>query len=118
MPGFVTKPSTPEGEVQFDDSDEAWSVLSLIVVRYKNIASGLQSDPEGWAPVFSKGPAGEVTVTEWAAGFLEAVNMQPGAWSALFEDHEAAVLMLPILLATGERGVAKAMGTGPAEESE
>jgi uncharacterized protein len=102
----------------FDDADEAWSVLSLVVIRYKGIVSSLQSAPEVWAPVYAHGPAGEVGVSDWAAGFLEGVDMRPGAWSPLFEDREAAVLMLPILLATGERGVAKAMGIGPAEEGE
>jgi uncharacterized protein len=100
----------------FDDLDEAWSVSSLIVDRYRDIASSLQSDPEGWAPVFWESD-GEVIVADWAAGFLDAIDLRPEPWAPLFGDRAAAVLMLPILLAAGEPGVAEKMGIGPAEES-
>jgi uncharacterized protein len=100
----------------FDDLDEAWSISSLIVDRYRNIASSLQSDPEGWAPVFWESD-GEVIVADWAAGFLDAIDLRPEPWAPLFGDRAAAVLMLPILLAAGEPGVAEKMGIGPAEES-
>jgi uncharacterized protein len=102
----------------FDDADEAWRMLSPIVMHYKNIISGLENGPEGWTPVFGKSADGRVIVSEWAAGFLDAMDLRSEAWAPLFEDREAAVLMVPMLLAGGEHGVAEAMGIAPADESE
>jgi uncharacterized protein len=48
--------------------------------------------------VFWEGPEGQVIVTDWAAGFLDAVALRPQAWEPLVRHPEARTLMLPLLL--------------------
>jgi uncharacterized protein len=100
----------------FDDLDEAWSISSLIVSRYNDMVSSLQFGRQEWAYVFWERAEGELIVEDWAAGFLDALELRAEAWASLFEDRDTALLIVPILLADGERDVAEAMGIGPSEQ--
>jgi uncharacterized protein len=104
-------------EPAFDDLDEAQTILSLVMARYNEIIAGLQAGGDDWAPVFWGTPDGNVIVTDWAAGFLDAVRLRPDAWMPLFDDPDAGVAMMPILLA-GSDGFAEEMGIGRDEEEQ
>jgi hypothetical protein len=38
--------------------------------------SGFTSDPEKFEPIFWKRPTGEAIVMDWAAGFLDAIELR------------------------------------------
>ena len=82
----------------FESMDEASAVLGAITGRHNEILGCLDSDPEGLDPVFWEGPEGQVIVTDWAAGFFDAVKLRPRAWEPLIRHSEAHVLMVPLLV--------------------
>ncbi len=83
----------------FESMDEANAVLGAITVRYNEIlARRLDAGPENCDPVFWEGPEGQVIVTDWAAGFLDAVKLRPRAWGPLIRHSDAHVLLVPLLV--------------------
>jgi uncharacterized protein len=70
----------------------------MITGRYNEITHLLDTAPEDFDPVFWEGRDGEVIVTDWAAGFLDAVALRPRAWEPLVRHPEARSLIVPLLL--------------------
>src|SRR3954462_7760 len=64
----------------FESMEEALAIHGIITGRYNEILRCLDTEPESFDPVFWEGPKGEVIVTDWAAGFLDAVGLRPKAW--------------------------------------
>src|ERR1700692_891870 len=60
-------------EPEFASDAQAETIISLIMGRYNEIVTGLNSDPERFEPIFWKKPTGEAVVMDWAAGFLDAI---------------------------------------------
>jgi uncharacterized protein len=87
---------------EFADISEAQTVLGTIIARYNQIVSNLRDDPSGFEPIFWQGPDDEVIITDWAAGFLDAVRLRPKAWEPLIRDPEARVLVIPLLILGAE----------------
>ena len=87
-----------EGEPQFETLEEAQAILAIMLARYNEILDNLDTDPDSFEPVFWAGEEEEVIVTDWAAGFLEAVKLRPEAWEILTEDPDAGSLFAAILL--------------------
>jgi uncharacterized protein len=83
---------------EFDSNAEAETMIDLIMDRYNEIMAGFNSDPEKFQPICYKRPTGEVIVTDWAAGFLEAVEMRRAAWEPLFNHRRAKLLIEPIVI--------------------
>ena len=63
----------------FESMDEALAIHGTITGRYNDIRRRLDTAPQGFDPVFRKGPEGKLIVTDWAAGFLHAVRLRPRA---------------------------------------
>ncbi len=82
----------------FESLDEARRVLGMITGHYNEITHLLDTAPEDFDPVFWEGRDGEVIVTDWAAGFLDAVALRPRAWEPLVQHPEARSLIIPLLL--------------------
>ncbi len=89
-------------EPVIDDAGQARTVIGAIMGRYDEILRVLASDPEGYAPVFWEGPAGEAIAADWAEGFADAIRLRPEAWWPLLEDREALVMLMPILALCGD----------------
>jgi uncharacterized protein len=87
-----------DAEPTFESIEEARSVLGAIMGRYNEIIRLLVTSPDDFDPVFWEGPHGQVIVTDWAAGFLDAVGLRPRAWEPLLRHGEAGVLMVPLLV--------------------
>ena len=85
-------------EPAFGRLDEARDILGTIMGRYNEIVRALDAAPDDFDPVFWEGPDGEAIVTDWAAGFLDAVKLRSDAWGPLIRHSEAGVLMLPLLV--------------------
>ena len=84
-------------EPEFESTAHAETIVGLIMGRYNEIATGFMSDPEKFEPVFWKQPTGEVIVTDWAAGFLDAMELRRTAWDPLFSHRKAKLLIEPLL---------------------
>jgi uncharacterized protein len=87
-----------DAEPAFGSMEEARSVLGAIMGRYNEIIRLLETAPNDFDPIFWEGPNGEVIVTDWAAGFLDAVGLRSRAWEPLMRHGEAGVLMVPLLV--------------------
>jgi uncharacterized protein len=85
-------------EPEFDTVDAADAVLGTIMARYNEIIACLDGDPESFNPVFLNGPEEQVIVTDWAAGFMDAVILRQKAWAPILEDEDGHALMLPLLV--------------------
>ena len=83
---------------EFESESETWTVLGTIMGRYNEIVIGFKSDPEKFEPVFWTNPSGEVIVGDWAAGFIDAVEMSRMAWEPLFSHQRAKVLLEPLAI--------------------
>ena len=68
-------------EPAFEGAEEARSVLGTIMGRYNEIVRALDAAPGDLDPVFWEGPDGRPILTDWAAGFLDAVALRPSAWA-------------------------------------
>jgi uncharacterized protein len=86
------------GEPAFESIDEARDILGAIMGRYNEIVRALDAVPDDFDPVFWAGPDGQAIVTDWAAGFLDAVMLRPKAWEPLVRHSEAGALILPLLV--------------------
>ena len=82
----------------FESMEEALAIHGTITGRYNEIRRRLDTEPQSFDPVFWEGPKGEVIVTDWAAGFLEAVRLRPKAWEPLLRHEEASALIAPLLV--------------------
>ena len=86
-------------EPAFGSVDEARSVLGTIMGRYNEIVRALGAAPDEFDPLFWEGPDdGRVVVTDWAAGFLDAIMLRPKAWEPLVRHSEASNLLVPLLV--------------------
>ncbi len=86
-------------EPAFESIDEARSILGTIMGRYNEIVRALGTAPDEFDPAFWEGPDdGRVVVTDWAAGFLDAVLLRPKAWEPLVRHAEASALILLLLV--------------------
>jgi uncharacterized protein len=75
----------------------AETILGIIMARYNEIIAHLDVGPDSFDPVFWEGPDDLVIVTDWAAGFLDAVRLRANAWEPVIRDREARALMIPLL---------------------
>ena len=91
-------------EPQFNSLDEANTILGTIMARYNEIIACLDTDPDSFDPVFWEGPERNVIVTDWAAGFMDAVILRAKEWAPILEDEDARVLMLPLLVLGSDDG--------------
>jgi uncharacterized protein len=89
-------------EPDFETEAEMRTVLGTIMGRYNEIIACLDSNPEGFEPIFLEGPEDEVIASDWAAGFLDAVALRPKAWEPLITHDRAGMMIMPILLLNGD----------------
>ena len=90
-------------EPEFESEAEARTILGTIMGRYNQIAACFGSNPDGFDPLFSEGSDGNVIVSDWAAGFLDAIALRRSAWEPL-SNHQRAKLLLEPLLILGDDG--------------
>jgi uncharacterized protein len=84
-------------EPEFATVEGADAILGTIMARYNEILAQLKADPDSFDPVFLEGEEGNVIVSDWAAGFMDAVALRAPAWEPIFEDDDGSMLMLPLM---------------------
>lgn len=85
-------------EPKFDSSAQRQMVFDTILGRYAEITVCFDWDPKDFQPIFLTNPSGEVIVGDWAAGFLDAVEMRRMAWEPLFKHQRAKILLEPLVI--------------------
>ena len=89
----------------FDSVAEATEITDLLLRHWNSIADTLQrsltSDEVYW-PLLFEDESGRAAGNDWALGFMQGVDSQPGCWDALFEDAEAAEMLVPMLMLAQE----------------
>ena len=75
------------------------TAAGMSVRRTNGPAETVRNDPRELTPLFRVGPSGQEIVDDWATGFLHAVHLSPDAWRPVFENDDAFVAILPLLLA-------------------
>ena len=78
------------------------TILGAIMGRYNQIAACFGSNPDDFDPIFWGGPEGNMIVSDWAAGFLDAIALRRTAWEPLFNHRKAKVLLEPLLILGGD----------------
>jgi uncharacterized protein len=87
---------------------------TVMVLRHlQSIACMLRDTPEAWQPVFSVAEQGErefADASDWCTGFLQATDLDPAAWSPLFDDPVVGPALVPIALLGGDASSEDASG--------
>jgi uncharacterized protein len=84
-------------EPEFESETEMRTILTTILERYNQIATCFGTNPGDFDPIFWEGPNRDMIVSDWAAGFLDAVALRRLAWEPLFNHQQAKILLEPLL---------------------
>jgi len=85
----------------FADPEEAAAVMDAIAARFREIADGLDATEPSYSPIFWEDAAGGAITEDWAAGFMQAVALQPRAWHPVLASDATAALLIPIAAVAG-----------------
>ena len=85
-------------EPQFESEQQRRTVLATITGRYNEIAAIIDTDPDNFTPICAQSPDGGLIVTDWAAGFLDAIKLRRSAWEPMFIHHRAKALVEPLII--------------------
>ena len=85
-------------EPKFESVEQMQTIIGTIMGRYSEIVAGLDSDPHAFEPILWETSQGDKFVTDWAAGFLDAVALRRKAWEPLFDHRRAKTLIEPLLI--------------------
>lgn len=85
-------------EPEFASAQQMQTIIGSIMGRYNQIVAAMDAEPGAFKPIFREAPDGTPIVTDWAAGFLDAVTLRRRAWGALFNHRRAKTLIEPLLI--------------------
>src|SRR5271169_4418241 len=85
-------------EPEFESSKQMQTIIGTIMARYNEIATCFLTDPDEFAPIYLENPQGDQIVTDWAAGFLDAIELRRKAWEPLFHHRRASIMLDPLLI--------------------
>jgi uncharacterized protein len=85
-------------EPEFESMKQMQTIIGTIMARYNEIATCFLTDPDEFAPIFMENPQGAQIVTDWAAGFLAAIELRRRAWEPLFNHQPASIPLDPLLI--------------------
>lgn len=90
-----------DGDPGFRDVAEETLILETIGARYDAVLAGLDASNASYEPIFWEDFAGATITEDWAAGFMQAVAMNPTAWTGILRDDGTASLLIPIAAIAG-----------------
>jgi uncharacterized protein len=85
-------------EPEFESVNQMRTIIGTIMGRYNEIVAAMSDDSGTFEPIFWEGPDRAVIVTDWAAGFLDAITLRRKSWEPLFNHRRAKTLMQPLLI--------------------
>jgi uncharacterized protein len=94
-----------EGNAPFPSNKQRKRATLLVLRHLQSIAVELREKGEAWQPVFSVAEVDGQDLVDaevWCIGFLQAVALNPEAWSPLFDDADLGAALVPIALLGGD----------------
>ncbi len=85
-------------EPVFESKEQMQTIIGTIMGRYSEIVATMSADSGVFEPIFWETPHGDKIVTDWAAGFLDAVALRRKSWEPLFTHRRAKMLIEPLLI--------------------
>lgn len=85
-------------EPEFESEQQVRTVLGTIMGRYNEIVAIMETDPDSLEPIFWENSDSDPIVTDWAAGFLDAMKLRRKAWEPLFKHPKASILLVPLVI--------------------
>ncbi len=85
-------------EPRFDSESQMRNIIGTIMNRYNEIVHAMNDDPDSFEPIIYEGSEGFPIVTDWAAGFLDAIKLRKRAWDPLFRHRRAKMLLVPLVI--------------------
>ncbi len=76
------------------------ATVVLVLRHLRHLSEQLKQAPDQWEPIFSVAEQGAqqwVDARDWCAGFLQAVDLRPQAWAAVWNDAALAAALAPLL---------------------
>lgn len=85
-------------EPEFASVAQMQTVTGTIMGRYDAIALAMKADPDGFVPIFYDGPLGDTVISDWAAGFIDAMKLRRHAWEPMLKHRRAKILADPLVI--------------------
>lgn len=88
----------------FSSKRQRKATVVQVLRHLRHLSEQLVHTPDDWEPIFSvaEQDAQEwVDARDWCTGFLQAVDLQPGAWAPLWDDQALGPVLAPLLLLGG-----------------
>lgn len=104
-------------EPVFANPDQAKQIIGTITGRYNEIVAHLEAGPDSFDPLFDQSNDGQLIVTDWAAGFIDAAMLRPKRWEALIRDEGMAAVFWPLLLLGADDDDNPPFGAPPVPEA-
>jgi uncharacterized protein len=84
----------------FASKKQRKATVVAVLRHLRHIAQQTAHEPAAWEPVFSIAEQGAqefADARDWCTGFLQAVDLMPQPWQALWDDPELGPLLAPLL---------------------
>jgi uncharacterized protein len=81
----------------FDNLRQVNEILSIMMRRYNEILRLVDTSPGTYLPVFVVDEAGAACPSDWAVGFIQAIDLCQNDWEPLVADPVAGSLIEPIM---------------------
>jgi len=86
---------TEEGDLEFEDGDEAQKFMSLVMKHWNFVNSQLNQGLV-YLPWMLEDEEGVCHGNDWANGFITGVNLRRDIWSEIIDDEENGGSIVPI----------------------
>lgn len=72
--------------------------MNMLLLDYHKILTSLTTDENVYKPLYWEDENGRPVLRDWAEGFWTGLCLRREAWTRMYDDQEARVALLPILL--------------------
>jgi uncharacterized protein len=87
----------PAHAAPFASKRQRKNTVVLVLRHLRHLGEQLRTAPDHWEPIFSVAEQGMrewADARDWCTGFLQAVDLDPGAWGDVWDDPALAPLLL------------------------
>jgi len=102
--GDVESGNAEPAPAPFASKRQKKSTVVLVLRHLRHVSHQIQHDTPQWEPIFSvaeQGASEWADARDWCTGFLQAVDLLPSAWDAVWDDAELGPAMAPLLALGG-----------------
>jgi uncharacterized protein len=96
-----------ETAAPFASNRQRKNAVVAVLRHLRHLAAQLATDLDQWEPIFSVAEQGErewADASDWCAGFLQAVDLRPQAWGAVWDAADLGAQLAPLLQLGGGLG--------------